>query len=83
MLRATLAVVFAGGGLMSLAIAAPQGVVHGWQLVLSLVLVPALLAGQEIARRTRHRFPPHLFRVAVLTLTAAAGVSVIVRGLLG
>lgn len=81
--RGTLAVTFAGGGLMSLALAATQGLVQGWHLVLSLALIPALLAGQELARRTRHRVPPQLFRGAVLTLTGIAGASAIARGLLG
>lgn len=81
--RPTLSVMFAIGGLLSIAVALPQGVVHVWHLALSAVLVPALFAGLALARPVRHRVPLHAFRIMVLVVAGLAGVSAVLRGLLG
>lgn len=81
-MRPTFGVVFSVGGVMSLIVASVQGSVEAWQVALSVALMPGLLAGLLIARRIRPHVAPERFRVAVLVLVVAGGLSAVVRGLM-
>jgi uncharacterized protein len=80
-LRATLAVAFAVGTVLSLVGLAIAGAIEPWHLVLASALVPGLLAGLALSRLLIHRLDRAWLRPAVLTFAAATAVVAIVRAL--
>ncbi len=80
-MRATLAVMFAIGGIASAIAATASGDLRGWHLLLTVALMPAMLLGQLVAHRIRSRLPLAWFRVSVLVIAAVAAVSTTWRGL--
>lgn len=80
-IRATLACAFLVGAVMSFAALAATSQVHGWQLLLALALVPALLLGLAGSTLVTRWIGERSLRPAVLTLVTIAGAAAIVRGL--
>jgi uncharacterized membrane protein YfcA len=80
-LRATLAVAFAVGTVLSLAALAIAGAIEPWHIVLAAALLPGLLAGLALSRLLIHRLDRAWLRPAVLCFAAAAAVLAIIRGL--
>jgi uncharacterized protein len=80
-LRATLAVSFAIGTVLSLVGLAIAGAIELWHVVLAIALVPGLLTGLALSRLLVHRLDQAWLRPAVLTFAAATAVIAIVRGL--
>jgi uncharacterized protein len=80
-MRATLAVMFAIGGVASALAAFASGDLQTWHLLLTVALMPAMLFGQFAAHRVRGRVPVHWFRFGVLAIAAIAAVSTTWRGL--
>jgi uncharacterized protein len=80
-LRATLAVAFAVGTVLSLVGLAIAGAIEAWHVVLAIALVPGLLAGLALSRLLVHRLDRAWLRPAVLGFAAATAVIAIIRGL--
>jgi uncharacterized membrane protein YfcA len=80
-LRATLAVAFAVGTVLSLVGLAIAGAIEPWHIVLAGALLPGLLAGLALSRLLIHRLDGAWLRPAVLSFAAATAVIAIVRGL--
>jgi uncharacterized protein len=80
-LRATLAVAFAIGSVLSLVGLAIAGVIEAWHLVLAAALLPGLLAGLAMSRVMIHRLDRARLRPAVLAFAAATAVVAIIRAL--
>jgi uncharacterized membrane protein YfcA len=80
-LRATLAVSFAIGTVLSLVGLAIAGAIEPWHVLLALALVPGLLTGFALSRLLVHRLDRAWLRPAVLTFAAVTAVIAIVRGL--
>lgn len=80
-IRATLASVFVVGTAMSLTALGLAGRVHGWQVLLAVALLPALVLGLAISRRVIARIGERSLRPALLAFATATGVAAIVRGL--
>jgi uncharacterized membrane protein YfcA len=82
-LRSTLALSFVVGLLLSLAALGVAGEVHGWQAVLALWLVPAMVVGIVLSPVLAARLDTRWLRPAVLAFAAVAGVAAIVEASLG
>jgi len=80
-IRATLACAFLVGAVMSFIALGATGQVHGWQLLLALALVPALLLGLAASTLVTRLVGERSIRPAVLTLVTIAGAAAVVRGL--
>jgi uncharacterized protein len=80
--RATLAVFFFVGVVMSLAALAAAGELPVASLWLALACVPLVLLGLWVGTRTRDRLPRELFRRVVLGVCAASAVALLLRSLL-
>jgi uncharacterized protein len=80
-LRATLAVAFAIGTVLSLTGLAIAGAIESWHLVLASALLPGLLTGLALSRFVIQRLDRAWLRPAVLLFAAATAVIAIVRGL--
>ena len=80
-LRATLAVSFAIGTVLSLVGLAIAGAIKPWHVLLALALVPGLLTGLALSRLLVHRLDRAWLRPAVLTFAAVTALIAIVRGL--
>jgi uncharacterized membrane protein YfcA len=81
-LRATLAVAFIVGSLMSAIGLAIGGQLTGHQVVFAIAMLPAVGLGYAISRPIAKRVHSTHLRAAVLTLAAVAGVAAILRGVL-
>ena len=81
-LRGTLAGFFAVGASMSLVVLAAVGEFGARDLVHSLVLLPGLLVGFVLSRVTAPHLDVGRTRVAVLVVSAASALSVLVREVL-
>ena len=79
-IRATLACAFLVGAVMSFTALAAAGEIHGWQLLLALALVPALLLGLACSTLVTRRIGERSLRPAVLVVVTIAGAAAIVRG---
>ena len=79
-IRATLASAFFVGAIMSFVALAATSQVHGWQLLLALALVPALLTGLACSTLVTRWIGERSLRPAVLMLVTIAGVAAIIRG---
>jgi uncharacterized membrane protein YfcA len=75
--RATLAVVFFAGGLISLVALAAAGVVHGDALALAAIGVPAVVVGNWTGGRLHGRIDPELFGRLVLALLVATSLAAV------
>lgn len=82
-IRSTLATFFAIGALLSLASLAVVGEMTGQRLLVGLVLIPPVAVGYLLAGPLRRRVDPALVRVAVLLLSGAAGLALLLVALLG
>ncbi len=82
MIRATLACAFLVGAVMSFTALLIAGEIHGWQLLLALALMPALLLGLACSTLVTRLAGERSLRPAVLTLVTIAGVAAILRGVL-
>jgi uncharacterized protein len=80
-LRATLAVAFAVGTVLSLVGLAIAGAIEPWHIVLASALVPGLLTGLALSRLLIHRLDRAWLRPAVLGFAAATAVVAILRAL--
>lgn len=80
-LRATLALAFAVGTVLSLVGLAVAGAIEPWHVVLAGALVPGLLTGLALSRLLIHRLDRAWLRPAVLGFAAATAVVAIVRAL--
>jgi uncharacterized protein len=80
-LRATLAVAFAVGTVLSLTGLAIAGAIEPWHVVLASALLPGLLAGLAVSRLLVDRLDRAWLRPAVLCFAAATAVIAIIRGL--
>lgn len=81
--RATMAVYFLGGGLLSLAGLALGGQLGRSQAVTALALAPFLLVGFAVAGPLRRHVDAGRTRAAVLLVCAASAVALIARSLAG
>ena len=81
-LRATLAVAFVVGSLMSAAALAIGGELTRHQIVFAIAMLPAVGLGYAISHPIARRVHSTHLRAAVLALAATAGVAAILRGLL-
>ncbi len=77
-IRANLAAFFVVSCLISLLVLAPVGRFGSQQMVLSLPLLPATLAGFWLARRTMHRLPHNIVRLVSLGLCALSGLAAVI-----
>ncbi len=80
-LRATLAVAFAFGTVLTLVALALAGAIEPWHVALAAALVPGLLAGLALSRLVVGRIEGRWLRPTVLAFAAATAVLAIVRGL--
>lgn len=82
-LRATMAVYFLGGGLLSLAGLALGGQLRAQQALTALALAPFLLVGFALAEPVRRHVDAGRTRAAVLVVSAVSALALIGRSLLG
>jgi uncharacterized membrane protein YfcA len=80
-LRATLAVAFAVGTVLSLTGLAIAGAIEAWHVALAGALLPGLLIGLALSPFLIHRLDRAWLRPAVLLFAATTAVIAIVRGL--
>ena len=80
-IRSTLGAFFALTGVLSLAGLAAIGKVAGWQILLALALVPAMVTGFWLSRHLHGHVDRGWMRPAILVLSALAGTAAIVNGL--
>jgi hypothetical protein len=78
-LRATLAVCFLVGQVMSLAILAAAGRVSASHFETALMLVPALAIGAAVSRLIHDRVGGRLLRLFVLLFAIASGIVLLIR----
>ena len=81
-IRATLSTFFVMGTVLSIAALAVAGRFGGEEVVASLALVPGLLAGFVLSRRTRGLIDRGSARVAVLGLSTASALALLAQQLL-
>ncbi|AXC50692.1 sulfite exporter TauE/SafE family protein [Paracoccus suum] len=79
-LRATVALCFLAGEVISLVILAASGAVHAGQITAAACLVPATLAGTVLSRLSHARINGPALRVAVLIFSIASGVILMLKG---
>jgi uncharacterized membrane protein YfcA len=80
-LRATLAVAFAVGTVLSVLGLVIAGAIEPWHVVLASALLPGLLAGLALSRFLIHRLDGAWLRPAVLLFAAATAIIAMVQGL--
>ncbi len=56
------------------------GLIHGQTLLMNLVLIPAILAGQWIGRALTHRIPQQWFDTLLLAFAAIAALRLLAQG---
>jgi uncharacterized membrane protein YfcA len=81
-LRGTLAPLFLLSGIISISALVLVGKFGGGEFRLGLALVPGVLVGFAVSRSTARWFDPARVRVAVLLISGASGVAVILRALM-
>lgn len=81
-LRSTMGMYFLVGNLLSACVLALAGEIGGREVVRALVLMPFLLAGFLVSGRLRGRVDGPALRTAVLLLSAASAVVLLVRTVL-
>jgi uncharacterized membrane protein YfcA len=81
-LRSTTAALFVFGTILSAAALAVAGQMTGDDVVLALVLLPAIAAGLALATALRHHIDAGRLRPAVLVVAAVAGLATLLKGLL-
>jgi uncharacterized membrane protein YfcA len=80
--RSTLGAFFATTGVLSLVGLVAVGKVAGWQLLLALALVPAMVVGFWLSRHLHGHVDRGVLRPAILVTSALAGVAAIANGVL-
>lgn len=80
-IRATLALCFVSGALMTTVGLALAGELRVEQLMLSLTLLPALAVGIALSARTTRWLAGRSLRPAVLSFAAVAGTAALIRGI--
>jgi uncharacterized membrane protein YfcA len=78
-LRATVALCFLVGEVMSLMVLAISGRLGSEQLLAALYLAPAVLLGSAVSRLAHHRIAGRGLRLAVLSFAIVSGLFLIVR----
>jgi len=78
-LRATVALCFLVGQVVSLAALAIAGRATGAQLEIALLLVPPLAIGAVLSRHAHHRLDGRVFRGFVLAFAIVSGVVLLIR----
>lgn len=78
-LRATVALCFLVGEVMSLMVLAISGRLGSEQLLAALYLAPAVLLGSAVSRLAHHRIAGRGLRLAVLSFAIVSGLILIVR----
>ncbi|MET3794561.1 sulfite exporter TauE/SafE family protein [Aquamicrobium terrae] len=78
-LRATVALCFFVGEVMSLIVLAISGRIGSEQLLAALYLTPPVLLGSAVSRLAHHRIGGRGLRLGVLTFAIASGLFLIVR----
>ena len=78
-LRATVALCFLVGEVMSLMVLAISGRLGSEQLLAALYLAPAVLLGSSVSRLAHHRIAGRGLRLAVLSFAIVSGLILIVR----
>ncbi len=78
-LRATVALCFLVGEVMSLMVLAITGRLGSEQLLAALYLAPAVLLGSAVSRLAHHRIAGRGLRLAVLSFAIVSGLFLIVR----
>lgn len=78
-LRATVALCFLVGEVMSLMVLAISGRLGSEQLLAALYLAPAVLLGSAVSRLAHHRIAGRGLRLAVLSFAIVSGLVLIVR----
>jgi len=81
--RTTMAVYFTVGSALSLAALAATGELTGREVLLGLLLVPALVLGTLLAGPVRRRVDAAAFRVGMLVVCAVSALVLLVQALLG
>lgn len=80
-LRATLAVFFAAGTVLSLVMLAVAGALEAWQVTLAVALTPGLVGGLLLSPIAQRHLAGRALRPAVLGFAALASVAAVVQGL--
>ena len=83
MVRASLALFFSGGLTVTVIFRAATGRITGDDLLLALLMLPALVTGYVISSRLRHRFDGHAIRPAILSVSMLAAIGLLVRAFAG
>lgn len=78
-LRSTVAVCFFVGEVMSLVVLAVAGRIATHQILAALYLMPAVLVGTALSRRTHHIISPKALRLGVLVFALVSGLFLILR----
>ena len=81
--RASLALFFSGGLVVTVAFRAFAGRITGDDLLLALLLFPALVAGYLISSRLRTRLDGGAIRPAILTISLVAAAGLLIRAFTG
>ena len=79
-LRATVAICFLAGEVISLVILAISGAVSMTQMVSAIYLVPATLLGTMLSRHTHRYIDGPALRIAVLAFSMISGLVLILKG---
>lgn len=82
-IRSTLAAVFTIGVLFTIAVRLASGNVSESDLVVALVLLPAVIVGWFVSHRYKGLLPQTGVRISVLAISAVAAVGLLVRALTG
>lgn len=81
--RASLALFFSGGLIVTVLFRAAAGRITADDLLLALLMLPALVVGYLISSRLRHRFDGDAIRPAILSVSMLAAVGLLVRAFAG
>ncbi|WP_454623545.1 sulfite exporter TauE/SafE family protein [Brucella anthropi] len=78
-LRSTVAVCFFVGEVMSVVVLAVAGRIATHQILAAFYLMPAVLIGTALSRRTHHIISPKALRLGVLVFALISGLFLILR----
>jgi len=79
MVRASLALFFSGGLVVTVAFRAGAGRITGDDLFLAALLLPGLITGYVLSSRIKHRFDGPAIRPAILSVSFLAAAGLLVR----
>jgi len=78
-IRASLALFFSGGLVVTVGFRAAAGRITGDDMLLAALLLPGLVAGYLVSSRIKHRLDGHGIRPAILTVSLLAAVGLLIR----